>query len=70
MHPISDGSVNARFANGFPRAVELICPHCSGKAMFDAQPWQEHGGQIRVASRLGTGREQGAGRGCIRDETG
>jgi hypothetical protein len=51
MHPISEGSVQARFANGFPRAVELICPHCSAKAMFDAQPWQEHGGQI-VATQI------------------
>jgi hypothetical protein len=51
MHPISDGSVQSRFANGFPRSVELICPHCCEKAMFDAQPWQEHGGQI-VATQM------------------
>jgi hypothetical protein len=51
MHPISDGTVQARFANGFPRCVELICPQCHEKSMFDAQPWQEHGGQI-VATQM------------------
>ena len=51
MHPISDGSVQFRFANGFARSVELICPHCCEKSMFEAQPWQEHGGQI-VATQM------------------
>ena len=52
MHPISDGSVQARFANGFPRTVELICPHCHQQAIFEAQPWQEHGGRL-VATQIG-----------------
>jgi|SRR5688572_15787860 len=51
MHPIPDGSVQARFANGFARSVELICPQCCEKAMFEVQPWQEHGGQI-VATQM------------------
>ena len=51
MHPISDGSVQSRFANGFARTVELICPQCHEKSMFEAQPWQEHGGRI-VATQL------------------
>ncbi|QSX79606.1 hypothetical protein [Agrilutibacter solisilvae] len=51
MHPISDGSVQSRFANGFARTVELICPQCNEKSMFEAQPWQEHGGKI-VATQM------------------
>ena len=46
MHPIPDRSVQARFANGLARSIELICPHCHEKAMFEANPWQEHGRQI------------------------
>jgi hypothetical protein len=51
MHLIPDSSIQARFANGFPRAIELICPHCYEKTMFEARPWQEHGRQI-VATEM------------------
>ena len=51
MHPIPDTSVQARFANGFARSVELICPRCNTKAVFDARPWQEHGRQV-VATEM------------------
>ncbi|QNP41460.1 hypothetical protein [Lysobacter solisilvae (ex Woo and Kim 2020)] len=51
MHQIPDSSVHARFANGFARSIELICPRCHEKSMFDARPWQEHGRQI-VATEM------------------
>jgi hypothetical protein len=51
MHLIPDSSIQARFANGFARSIELICPRCNSKAMFDAKPWQEHGRQI-VATEM------------------
>ena len=51
MHPIPDSSIQARFANGFTRSVELICPACHEKAMFEARPWQEHGRQV-VATEM------------------
>ena len=51
MHPIPDTSIQARFANGFARSVELICPRCNEKAVFEASPWQEHGRQI-VATEM------------------
>ncbi|GAB3379318.1 hypothetical protein [Lysobacter fragariae] len=51
MHLIPDSSIKARFANGFARSVELICPHCNEKSMFEARPWQEHGRQI-VATEM------------------
>ena len=51
MHPIPDNSVQARFANGFARSVELICARCNEKALFEASPWQEHGRQI-VATEM------------------
>ena len=51
MHLIPDSSIQARFANGFPRAIELICPRCHEKALFEARPWQEHGRQI-VATEM------------------
>jgi hypothetical protein len=51
MYPIPDTSVQGRFANGFARAIELICPGCNAKAMFEARPWQEHGGHI-VATEM------------------
>lgn len=51
MHPIPDSSIQSRFANGFARAVELICPGCHEKAMFEARPWQEHGRQV-VATEM------------------
>jgi hypothetical protein len=51
MHLIPDSSIQARFANGFARSIELICPRCNAKAMFDAKPWQEHGRQI-VATEM------------------
>lgn len=51
MHPIPDTSVQARFANGFARSVELICARCNEKALFEASPWQEHGRQI-VATEM------------------
>jgi hypothetical protein len=44
-------SVQARFANGFARSVELICARCNQKAVFEASPWQEHGRQI-VATEI------------------
>lgn len=46
MHPIPDSSIQARFANGFARSVELICARCNQKAVFEAHPWQEHGRQV------------------------
>lgn len=55
MHPIPDSTVQARFANGFARSVELICPRCNGKALFEAAPWQEHGRQV-VATEMACGR--------------
>jgi hypothetical protein len=51
MHQIPDSSIQSRFANGFARSVELICPHCHEKAIFEAHPWQEHGRQI-VATEM------------------
>jgi hypothetical protein len=51
MHLIPDTSIHSRFANGFARGIELICPGCNQKAMFEAQPWQEHGGRI-VATEM------------------
>jgi hypothetical protein len=51
MHPIPDSSVYARFANSFARSIELICPRCHEKAIFEARPWQEHGRQI-VATEM------------------
>ena len=51
MHHLPDSSIQARFANGFARSVELICPQCHEKAIFDAHPWQEHGRQI-VATEM------------------
>lgn len=51
MHQIPDSSVQARFANGFARSIELICPRCHEKSIFDARPWQEHGRQI-VATEM------------------
>lgn len=51
MHLVPDTSVQGRFANGFARSVELICPHCRERAVFEARPWQEHGRQV-VATEL------------------
>lgn len=51
MHHIPDSSIQARFANGFARSVELICPGCHEKAIFEAHPWQEHGRQV-VATEM------------------
>lgn len=51
MHQIPDGSIQARFANGFARSIELICPRCNDKAIFEAEPWQEHGRHI-VATEM------------------
>lgn len=51
MHQIPDSSVQARFANGFARSVELICPRCHEKSIFDARPWQEHG-RLIVATEM------------------
>jgi len=51
MHHLPDSSIQARFANGFARTVELICPQCHEKAIFEANPWQEHGRQI-VATEM------------------
>ena len=51
MHHLPDSSIQARFANGFARSVELICPQCHEKAIFDAHPWQEHGRQV-VATEM------------------
>lgn len=51
MHPISDSSVQGRFANGFARSIELICRRCDGRALFEAAPWQEHGHQV-VATEM------------------
>lgn len=51
MHHIPDSSIQGRFANGYPRAIELICPRCSTRAIFEARPWQEHGRQI-VATEM------------------
>jgi hypothetical protein len=51
MHQIPDSSIQSRFANGFARSIELICPHCNEKAIFEARPWQEHGRQV-VATEM------------------
>ncbi|HEX6313762.1 MAG TPA: hypothetical protein VFZ73_02840 [Gemmatimonadaceae bacterium] len=51
MHQIPDSGIQSRFANGFARSVELICPRCNEKAMFEARPWQEHGRQV-VATEM------------------
>ena len=51
MHLIPDSSIQGRFANGFARSIELICPQCHEKAIFEARPWQEHGRQI-VATEM------------------
>ncbi|KQY49844.1 hypothetical protein [Lysobacter sp. Root494] len=51
MHHLPDSSIQARFANGFARTVELICPQCHEKAIFEAHPWQEHGRQV-VATEM------------------
>ncbi|MFC5571436.1 hypothetical protein ACFPN1_15350 [Lysobacter yangpyeongensis] len=51
MHQIPDSSVQSRFANGYARSIELICPRCHEKAMFEARPWQEHGRQV-VATEM------------------
>ncbi|GAB3098641.1 hypothetical protein [Lysobacter terrae] len=51
MHQIPDSNVQARFANGYARTVELICPRCHEKAVFEAKPWQEHGRQV-VATEM------------------
>lgn len=51
MHPIPDGQIQARFANGFARSIELICPRCNERAVFEAKPWQEHGRQV-VATEM------------------
>lgn len=51
MHLIPDSSVQARFANGFARSVEMICPRCHTKSIFEARAWQEHGRQI-VATEM------------------
>lgn len=55
MHLIKDSCVQARFANGYPRAVELICPKCREKSVFEARPWQEHGRRL-VATEMVCGR--------------
>lgn len=52
MHLIPDSTIQARFANGFPRAIELICPQCREKAAFEARPWQEHGRRIVATEAL------------------
>lgn len=51
MHHLPDSSIQARFANGFARSVDLICPQCHEKAIFEAHHWQEHGRQI-VATEM------------------
>lgn len=52
MHPIPDTTIQARFANGFPRSIELICSQCREKAVFEARPWQEHGRRIVATEAL------------------
>ena len=51
MQLVQDNLVQTRFSNGFPRTVEMLCPHCLKEAMFEARPWQEHGRQM-AASEL------------------
>jgi hypothetical protein len=49
MQLIPDSNVQSRFSNGFPRTIELICPHCARDATFEARYWQEHGQQLAAA---------------------
>lgn len=51
MQLVQDNLVQTRFSNGFPRTVEMLCPHCLKGAMFETHTWQEHGRQL-AASEL------------------
>lgn len=49
MQFVPDSHVLSRYSNGFPREVELICPHCLTNASFEADAWQEHGRHVTAA---------------------
>lgn len=54
MQFVQDSHVQSRFSNGFPKAIDLVCPHCVTPAVFEAQQWQEHGRQVAAADALCT----------------
>lgn len=52
MQFIQDSNVQSRFSNGFPKAIDMVCPHCARQAIFEARQWQEHGRQVAAADAL------------------
>lgn len=49
MQLIDCQNVQARYSNGLPRTLELLCPHCMQMALFHSKPWQEHGLRVTAA---------------------
>lgn len=49
MQRIDCHNVQARYSNGLPRTLELMCPHCLQRALFHSRPWQEHGLRVTAA---------------------
>ena len=49
MQVVHESKVLARFSNGHPQQIELVCPHCLREATFAPVAWHQHARLLAVA---------------------
>lgn len=49
MQVVNESKVLARFSNGHPQQIELVCPHCLREATFSPVAWHQHARLLAVA---------------------